>query len=152
MPANSPGITSFTLRVGVDEFLYSNITGTGAQATFGVPPQMGVYRGIVIFQVVGIGAAPTTVTGNIEVSLIPESTVQGVALPSAFGIFNKQVLVGAGPATYSSYSAIPFVVAGASTPIAVDLSGLGGNGKFRLNLSTNTLGGASGINVYAHIG
>src|SRR5271167_2447142 len=121
MPANSPGITSFNLRVGVDEFLYSNISATGALATFGMPPQMGVYRGVVVFQVVGIGATPTTVTGQVELSLIPEPTVLGTPQPSAFGIFNKLANFGASPATVSAYSAIPFVAAGVSVPVAIDL-------------------------------
>lgn len=152
MPANSPSITSFTLRVGVDEFLYSNLSASGAQATFALPPQMGVYRGVVVFQVVGIGAAPTTVTGQVELSLIPEPTVLGTPQPSAFGIFNKLANFAASPATVSAYSGIPFVVAGVSVPVAIDLSGAGGCGKFRLNFPTLTLGGASGINVYAHLG
>lgn len=154
MPANGPGITSFTLRIGVDEFLYSNIQATGAQATFGLPPQMGVYRGMVIFQVVPVPIAGTltSVVGQIELSLIPESTVQGLAQPSAFGIFNKLANFAASPATVSAYSGIPFATATNNIPVAIDLSGIGGNGKLRLNFTTVTLGTATGFNVYAHLG
>lgn len=152
MPANSPGILSFTLRVGVDEFLYSNIQAGGAQATFALPPQMGVYRGVVVFQVVPIGGTLTSVVGQVELSLIPEPTVQGTPQPSAFGIFNKLGNFAASPATVSAYSAIPFETTTNNIPIAVDLSGAGGCGKFRLNFTTVTLGTATGFNVYAHLG
>lgn len=151
MPANSPGITSFNLRTGVDEFLYSAITTTGAQATFGLAPQMGVYRGVVVFQVVPVSGALTAVSGQIEYSIIPEAVVQGTPLPSAFGIFNKLAIFGA-TATPSAYSGLAFVTAGASIPIAVDLSGTGGTGKLRINFTTVTLNTAPSFNVYAHLG
>jgi hypothetical protein len=37
-------------------------------------------------------------------------------------------------------------------PVAFDLSGMGGSGKMRLNFPTFTLGTATGINIYAHLG
>ena len=149
MPANSPGITSYNLRVGVDEFLYSNIIAAGAQAPFGCPPQMGVYRGVIVFQVVPIPLAGTitSLIGQLEASLIPEGIVPATA--SAFGIFNKLVPVGGGPSTLSPYSGIAFTV---NIPIAFDLTGMGGSGKMRLNFGTVTLGTATGFNVYARLG
>lgn len=131
--------------MGVDEFLYSNITTTGALATFGAPPQMSNYRGVIVFQVVPIPLAGTitTLTGQLETSLIPE----GQAAASAFGIFNKLVI--ATPQTLCAYSGIAFTV---NNPIALDLSGMGGNGKMRLNFTTVTLGTATGFNVYARLG
>lgn len=152
MPANSAARTSFTLRVGVDEFLYSAVTTTGAQATFGIPPQMGVYRGVVIFQVVPVTGTLTSVVGQVEQSLIPESVVQGVTLPNAFGIFNKLIPVSGSAAGLSPYSAIAFATTTDNIPIAVDLSGAGGSGKFRLNFTTVTLGSATAFNVYARLG
>ena len=152
MPANSQGITSFNLRVGVDEFLYSNVSTTGAQATFGLPPQMATYRGVVIFQVVPLSGTLTSVVGQIEQSLIPEPVTPGVALPSAFGIFNKLANFSASPATLSAYSGIAFATTTNNIPIAIDLSGAGGTGKFRINFTTVTLGTATGFNVYARIG
>jgi hypothetical protein len=147
MPANDPSRTSFTLRIGVDEWLYNNITAGGAQATFGVPPQMSNIRGVIVFQVVPIPLAGTitSLIGQLECSIIPD----GQLAASAFGIFNKLVPVGGGPATLSPYSGIAFT---ANIPIAFDLSGMGGNGKMRLNFPTFTLGTATGINIYAHIG
>jgi hypothetical protein len=144
MPANGPGITSFNLRMGVDEFLYSNLSATGAAATFGLPPQMSNYRGVLVVQIVGIAATPTTVTGQLETSLIPEGQT------GAFGVFNKLVI--ATPATLCAYSGLAFVAATVSIPIALDVSGMGGSGKLRFNFTTVTLGGASGFNVFARIG
>lgn len=152
MPANGAGITSFNLRLGVDELLYLAITATGAREPFGLPPQSANYRGILTIQVVPTTGTLTSVVGQLEASLIPEPTVQGVALPSAFGIFNKLANFGVSPATVSAYSAIPFETNTNNIPIALDISGLGGSGKLRLNFTTVTLGTAASFNVYARIG
>lgn len=147
MPANSPGITSFNLRLGVDEFLYSNIIASGVQATFGLPPQASNYRGVLVVQVVPIPLAGTitTLTGQLEASIIPEGIT--VATASSFGIFNK--LVVATPQTLCAYSGIAFTV---NTLIALDISGMGGSGKLRFNFPVVTLGTATGFNLYARIG
>lgn len=137
MAANSPGITSFTLRIGVNELLYVNVTATGAQAVFGFPPQMSNWRGAMTLQAVGIGGTPTTVTGDIEVSM-----GGGV-----FGKFNKVVNVTAAASTQSTYTGFNLLL-----PTSYDLSGLGGDGQVRINITTLTLGGATGINVFASIG
>jgi hypothetical protein len=153
MPANGPGITSFTLRMGVDEWLYNNITTTGAQATFGVPPQMSNYRGVITFQVVPVPVAGTltSVVGQIEAALVPGDVFPTPFTP-VFGIFNKLIPVSGSAAGLSPYSAVAFVTATNNIPIAFDMSGMGGNGKLRLNFTTVTLGTATGFNVFAHIG
>lgn len=151
MPANSPGITSFTLRMGVDEWLYSNITATGAQATFGTPPQSANWRGVLTVQIVPIPGAGTltSVIGQLEAALVPEGIP---AFGPVFGIFNKLVPVAGGPATLSPYSGLAFEATTNNPLIALDISGLGGNGKMRLNFGTVTLGTATGFNVFARIG
>jgi hypothetical protein len=153
MPANGPGITSFTLRIGVDEWLYNNVTTTGALATFGLPPQMSNYRGVIVFQVVPIPTAGTltSVVGQLEAAIVP-GDVFPTAFSPVFGIFNKLANFGASPATVSAYSAIPFETSTNNIPIAVDVSGMGGDGKMRLNFTTVTLGTATGFNVFARVG
>jgi hypothetical protein len=154
MPANGPGITSFNLRLGVDEWLYNNIQGTGVQATFGVIPQSSNYRGVLLVQIVPIPLAGTltSVVGQLEAALVPEVPVGTPAFTPVFGIFNKLANFGASPATVSAYSAIPFESTTNNIPIALDVSGLGGNGKMRFNFTTVTLGTATGFNVFARIG
>jgi hypothetical protein len=151
MPANSPGITSFTLRLGVDEWLYNNVQATGAQATFGIIPQSSNYRGVLLIQIVPIPLAGTltSVVGQLEAAIVPEGIP---AFTPVFGIFNKLGNFAASPATISAYSAIPFETTTNNIPIALDVSGLGGNGKIRLNFTTVTLGTATGFNVFARIG
>jgi hypothetical protein len=145
MPANGPGITSFNLRMGVDEFLYSNLTTGGANATFGLPPQMSNYRGILVVQCVPIGGTLTALTGQLESSLIPE----GQSAAAAFGIFNKLANFSAATASNSAYSGISFLN---SIVVALDISGMGGSGQLRLNFTTFTLNTATGVNVFARIG
>jgi hypothetical protein len=147
MPANGPGITSFNLRMGVDEFLYSNLTAGGAQATFGVPPQMSNYRGIITFQCVPVpaGGTLTALTAQLEASLEPE----GQDPTAIFGIFNKLVPVSGSPAGVSAYSGISFLN---GVLVAFDVSGMGGSGEMRLNFTTFTLNTATGVNVFARIG
>jgi hypothetical protein len=147
MPANSSGITSFTLRLGVDEFLYSNISASGAQAEFGIPPQDANYRGILIVQAVPIpaGGTITTLTAQLEMSLEPD----GQDPTAIFGIFQKVVPVSAGPATLSPYSGWALA---SGIPVAIDISGAGGTGSLRFNFTTLTLGTATGINIFARIG
>ena len=137
MPANEAARTSFTLRIGVNELLYQNITAGGAQAVFGFPPQMSNWRGVMTIQAVGIGGTPTTVTGDVEISL-----GGGV-----FGKFNKVVNVTAAPSTQSAYTGFNLLL-----PTAIDMSGCGGDGQVRINITTLTLGPASGINVWISIG
>jgi len=52
----------------------------------------------------------------------------------------------------AAYSALPLITATVGIPIAVDLSGMGGNGLIRLNFTTVTLGTGTGLDVYARIG
>lgn len=146
MPANGPGITSFSLRMGVDEFLYSNIQAGGALATFGLPPQMSNYRGVLIVQCVPIGGTLTALTGQLEMGFAPEAIP---AIIPTFGIFNKLANFSAATAANSAYSGISFLN---SIPVAIDVSGAGGNGKLRLNFTTFTLNTATGVNVFARIG
>lgn len=147
MPANTSGITSFTLRVGVDEFLYSNLTAGGAQAEFGLPPQASNYRGNLIVQAVPVpaGGTITSLIAQLEMSLEPDNQD-----PTAiFQIFNKVVPVGGAPATLSAYSGWQL---SSGIPIAIDISGAGGTGSLRFNFTTFTLGTATGVNVFARIG
>lgn len=127
--ANSPGITSYTLTVGTDQKLYTGLTTTGAQAVFGIPPQCSNYRGRVNFQVSKTAGTVTTVTGDVECSLDGGVT------------FSK--VTGA--------TGLTFTVATASGIISVDLSGLGGNGQLRLNLTTVTVT-AGVFDIWAHLG
>lgn len=143
MPANASGITSFTLRLGVDELLYSNLQAGGAQAIFGIPPQAANYRGNMIVQAVPIGGTLTALVGQLEASLLPDGQT------GAFGIFQKVVPVTAAPATLSAYSGWSFL---ANVPIAIDISGAGGIGRLRFNFTTFTLNTATGVNVFARIG
>jgi len=151
MPANSPSITSFTLRLGVDEWLYSNVQATGAQAPFGIIPQSSNYRGILLVQIVPIPVAGTltSVVGQLEAAIVPEGIP---AFTPVFGIFNKLTPVSGAAAGLSPYSGIAFEATTNNIPIALDVSGLGGNGKMRLNFLTVTLGTATGFNVFARIG
>lgn len=128
--ANSPGITSYTLLMGEDVPLYTNVlAATGALSnTFGVPPQSSVWRGQLWLQAVGIGAGGTALTVDVEVSLDGGTTFAKLA------------------------TGVALITASVSTAQKVDISGLGGNGKMRLNGTTVTLGGATGFNIFAHIG
>jgi len=128
--ANSPGITSYTLLIGEDLPIYANVlAATGAvAATFGTPPQASVWRGILWLQAVGIGGTGTTLTVDLEASL------DG-------GITFGKVVTG-----------VTLVAASVGSLQKVDISGLGGNGKLRLNGTTVTLGGATGFNIFGHIG
>jgi hypothetical protein len=132
-----------TLRIGVDELLYASVTA-GAQQTFALPPQMSNYRGVLVVQLVPVGGTLTAAVAQFEAALQP----QGVAA-ATFGIFNKLTLVGGAPATLSSYSG--FSLAGA-IPIALDISGMGGNGLMRFNFTTFTLNTATSAQLYARVG
>lgn len=142
-----------TLRVGVDEALYGAAGGavnaTGAMAAFGFPPQMGVYRGIVVFQSVQVGGTVTTATFKIETAMAPQGSING---QTAWETFAKLANFSASPATVSAYSGLPLIVATVGAPISVDLSGMGGCGLIRLNFTALTLGTGTGIDVYARIG
>lgn len=139
--------------MGVDEWLYSTVTTTGAQATFGLPPQMSNYRGVLIVQIVPIPLAGTltSVIGQLEAALVP-GDVFPTAFTPVFGIFNKLVPVSGSPAGLSAYSGVAFEATTNNIPIAFDVSGMGGNGKMRLNFATVTLGTATGFNVFARVG
>jgi len=136
-----------TLRLGVDELLYANVTTTGGQATFTLPPQMSNYRGVLTIQSAQLGGTITTATFDLESAMQP----QGLAA-SAFEKFNKVVPVSAAAATLSAYTGFTLVVAAVGKAIAIDMSGMGGNGLMRLNFTTLTLGTGTGLAVYAHIG
>jgi hypothetical protein len=136
-----------TLRMGVDELLYANITTSGAQATFALPPQMSNYRGVLVIQSVQIGGTVTTATFDVEAAMNPQG-----AAASAFEKFNKVVPVSGAAAGVSSYTAFPLITATVGKAIAIDMSGMGGNGQMRLNFTTVTLGTGTGLAVYARIG
>jgi len=142
-----------TLRLGVDEALYAAAAGaintTGAMAAFAVPPQMANYRGIIVFQSVQVGGTITTATFKIETAMAPQGSING---QTAFETFNKVAIFSASPAAVAAYSALPLITATVGIPIAVDLSGMGGNGLIRLNFTTVTLGTGTGLDVYARIG
>jgi hypothetical protein len=137
-----------TLRVGVDEALYAAAGGaintTGAMGVFGFPPITALWRGILVVSLVPVGGTVTTSSFQLEISLAPQGSINGA---SAFGIFNKLVI--ATPATLCPYSGI---VLTSAAPVALDLSGMGGNGQMRLNFTTVTLGTGTGFDVYARIG
>jgi len=137
-----------TLRLGVDEALYAAAGGaintTGAMASFGLPPQAANYRGIIVFSLVPVGGTVTTTQFSLEISQAPQGSINGA---SPFGIFNK--LVVATPQTLCAYSGIVLV---SSAPVALDVSGMGGNGQLRMNFTTVTLGTATGFDIYARIG
>jgi len=138
-----------TLRMGVDELLYANVTASGAQATFALPPQMSNYRGILVVQSVQLGGTVTTATFDVESAMDSE----GTAVPaSAFEKFNKVVPVSAAAATLSAYTGFTLIAASVGKVIAIDMSGMGGNGLMRLNFTTVTLGTGTGLAVYARIG
>ena len=132
--ANSPWILSYTLVLGVDCPLYNSATGfvttTGGLNPFGIPPQSSVPRGTLWFQAVPNVAAGATgaLTVDLECSLDGGTTFAKVA------------------------TGLALVTAGVSGIISANISGLGGNGKFRLNPTTVTLGTAAGFNVWAHLG
>lgn len=132
--ANSPGITSYTLLIGEDVPLYFTATGaiaaTGAQSPFGVPPQSSVWRGNMWLEAVPVGATGGTgaLTVNLEGSFDGGTTFQTIA------------------------TGVALFTAGAGTIQKVDISGLGGCGKLRLNATTATIGTSSGFNIYAHLG
>jgi hypothetical protein len=133
--ANSAGITSYTLTIGVDLPLYTTTAGyinagnlTGA--VFGIPPQSSVWRGMLWLQAVP-NAAPGG-TGAISLAV----------LVSLDGGTTFQA-IGAAQAAWT---------AGAGSLVKVDVSGLGGNGQFKVLASGLTLGTATGFNIWAHLG
>jgi hypothetical protein len=150
--ANSLILTK-TLRIGVDEDLYVatggaiNAVGTAgtapAQGCFAVPPQCSNYRGSMWIQAIPIGGTVTALTFQVETSLN-----HGVT----WGILNGLVGVGGGPSTLTAYSGIAFGTLATAPVIQLNISGLGGNGCFRLNFTTVTLGTGTGANIYAHLG
>jgi hypothetical protein len=137
-----------TLRIGVDEALYAAAGGavntTGAMGVFAIPPQDAVFRGVLVVSLVPVGGTVTTSQFQLEISQAPQGSINGA---SPFGVFNK--LVVATPQTLCAYAAI---VLTSSAPVALDISGMGGNGQIRLNFTTVTLGTATGFDVYARIG
>jgi hypothetical protein len=137
-----------TLRIGVDELLYANITTSGAQATFAIPPQSSVYRANLVIQSAQLGGTVTTATFDVESAMDPE----GPSGPSAFEKVNRVVPVSAAAATLSSYTGFTLIVATVGKAIAIDMSGYGGSGLIRLNFTTVTLGTGSGLAVFARIG
>lgn len=146
MPANTNAITSFSLKIGVNEKIYSALetvngtlsgttTGFPVQAiattlpaTFGIPPQCSNYRGQLLIQTVKTSGTLTTLTGDLEFSL---DSVNYVKLTGQTGL--------------------AFVAATVAAGIRIDLSGLGGNGKLRLNFTTVT-GTAPVFDIWGHIG
>ena len=131
--ANSPNVGSYTLSVGLDLPLYSSATGaiaaTGAQATFGIPPQSSIPRGTLWFQAIPVG----TVTGSaLTVNL--EGSFDG---GTTFGIIQTGLVL---------------VTSGVGAIVSANVSGLGGCGKLRLNGTTVTLGSSTGFNVFVHLG
>lgn len=143
-----------TLRMGVDELLYANVTATGVQQYFALPPQSMNWRGHVVFAAAPVPAAGTVTA--VAFSVLLQMQPQGISgAPSTIspqGILSQQVLVSAAANTQSAYSGLNLVVGSAFTPVIVDLSGLGGNGLLALNISTLTLGTATGVAIYAHVG
>ena len=143
MAANSPGVDKFTMRIGVDELLYSNLTATGIPQTsgkvtvinacFAVPPQMSNYRGRLVLMAVPIGGTVTAATISFLASLDGGTT---------FGVYNNWSGTALQP-----YSGIAII-----TPVSMDISGMGGNGRMSINLTTLTLGTGTGINIYGRIG
>lgn len=140
-----------TLRMGVDELLYANITTTGVQQYFALPPQSMNWRGHVVFAAapVNAGGTITTLTFSVMLQMDPQGA-NSIITPQ--GVLSQQVLVSAGPNTQSAYSGLQLFAAGAHTPVIVDLSGLGGSGLLALNVTALTLGTATGVALYAHIG
>jgi hypothetical protein len=151
-------ILSKTLRCGVDESLYVaaagafNTTGTAGTGPlygcFGMPPQSMNWRGNVAFQAVGIGGSVTAATFQVECSLDGGNT---------WGIVSRAANYGSAAVALSALSGIAFgtfnITGTDAAVVIVDLSGLGGSGTLRLNFTTVTLGaGATGFNVYAHLG
>lgn len=132
--ANSPNVGSYILLIGEDLPLYFTATGaistTGAQAPFGVPPQSSVWRGNLWLEAVSVGATGGTgaLTVNLEGSFDGGTTFQTIA------------------------TGVALFTAGAGTIQKVDISGLGGCGKLRLNGTTVTVGTSTGFNVYCHLG
>lgn len=138
-----------TLRMGVDELLYANVTATGIQQYFGFPPQSMNWRGHVVFAAAPVPAAGTVTA--VAFSVLSQLQPQG-AIISPQGVLSQQVLVSAAANTQSAYSGLNLVVGSAFTPVIVDLSGLGGNGLLALNITTLTLGTATGVAIYARMG
>jgi hypothetical protein len=143
-----------TLRLGVDEALYAATggainTAASPMGVFALPPQMANYRGILLIQTVQVGGTITTATVTLQTAMAPQGSING---QTAFEVFNKLANFAASPATLSAYSAIPLITATVGTPIALDVSGLGGNGLLRLTFPTVTLGTGTGFDVYARIG
>lgn len=152
-------ILTKTLRIGVDEPLYVGanaspavagaISTTGTAGTgptygcFGLPPQCSNYRGNIWFQFVAVGGTVTTVIFKVETSLDGGVT---------WGVLNRLFPITAAPVTLTSYSTITTGAFTTPIVIGVDVSGLGGNGMLRLNFTTVTLGTATGVDVYTHIG
>jgi hypothetical protein len=142
-----------TLRVGVDELLYGAAGGAvnaaGAMGTFAIPPQSSIWRAGMVIIAVPVGGTVTTATFNFEVAMFPQNAPNG---QSAFAIYNKMVGITGAPSTLTSYSALPLIATGVANAVAIDMTGLGGNGLMRLNFTGVTLGTGTGFDVYAHIG
>jgi len=136
-----------TLRLGVDELLYANITTSGAQAVFGLPPQAANYRGALVIQSAQLGGTVTTATFDVESAMNPQG-----AAATAFEKFNKEVPNSGAAVGLSPYTGITLVIATVGKAISLDMSGMGGNGLMRLNFTTLTLGTGTGLAVYARIG
>ena len=136
-----------TLRIGVDELLYANITATGVQQFFALPPQSMNFRGHVCFTFAPIGGTITLVNFSVVAGMQPQGQTAAVA-----GVLSQQVLVSAAANTQSAYSGLSLGSGAAPTPVIVDFSGLGGNGLLALNITTLTLGTGTGIALYAHAG
>jgi hypothetical protein len=79
----------------------------------------------------------------------PQGAING---QSPFNIYNKMFGITAAPSTLTSYSALPLIAGGVGNAVAIDLTGMGGNGLMRLNFTTVTLGTGTGFDVYCHIG
>lgn len=136
--ANSPNVGSFTLKIGVQELLYSKLASGGAKSPFGLPPQASNYRGRLVLQAVGHDGSLTAATISLEVSLDGGTT---------FGALQNLANFSASPAVISAYTGVSIL-----NPTEFDVSGLGGNGKLRLNFTTFTLNTATSMDVYAQIG
>lgn len=133
--ANSAGITSYTLLVGVDLPLYKTTAGyinagnlTGA--VFGLPPQTAIWR------------------GQLWIQAVPN------AAPGGTGAISLQLLVSldGGVSFQATGAAVAAWAGGVGTALKFDVSGLGGNGQLKFLASGLTLGSATGFNLWAHIG
>lgn len=144
-----------TLRVGVDELLYANITATGLQQSFGLPPQSMNWRGHVTFAFAPIPAAGTITAAilfSVQLQMASQGILNAPGLVTPTGVLAQQFLITAGPNTQSAYSGLNLGTTAAPTPVMVDLTGLGGTGLLALNITAFTLGTATGFAILAHAG